>query len=437
MFVPEQFKGSIIESRKARILGCIHVFLLVLTIGFYFSNQATDGSGPLLGVAFFINLSLIITFKVYKNFTLSGNLLAFFFFLVQAEAVFRTGGLYSDNLLWMMASPLMAMLFANIKSGLLWFFGLISFTFFLYFAEVNSNVSFRTQTEVFDAKYFLVTYIGLFIIIVGLVLIFATGQKLIIQALNAKQGELAKQAEELAKQKETLQKAHVQLKAINQELEQFAYAASHDLKEPLRMIKMYTQFIDKKLKSQFDQSTQEYFWFVTDGVTRMERLLTDLLEYSRLGRGNRKVQDTDLNDVLFAVVNNLTATMQESNTAVRSNQLPVIQSTSTEMVQLFQNLISNSIKFRQKGLDPLIEIEHEIKQDKHHLKIKDNGIGIPKEACSRVFNIFERLHSKSEFEGTGIGLATCKKIIDNLGGKIWVEPGDKMGTVFQIEIPKA
>ena len=412
------------------------MLLLVLTVSFYISNQANNVSGPLLGVALFIILSLITTFRVYRSFNLSGNLLAFFLFLLQAEAVFRTGGIYSDNLLWIMASPLLAMLFANIISGLLWLCALIGFTVFLYFSEIQAAVSFKTQTYGFTPDYYMGTYIGLFVIIVGLVLIFATGQKLIIKALNAKQDELGKQKEELAAQQESLQKAHVQLKAINQELEQFAYAASHDLKEPLRMIKMYTQFIDKKLNSKFDKSTREYFWFVTDGVSRMERLLTDLLEYSRLGRNNRKAQDTDLNDVLFAVMNNLTATMQETNTAIKCNKLPVIKSTSTEMMQLFQNLISNSIKFKQPDLNPLIEIQYEERNHSHHLFVKDNGIGIAKEDCARVFNIFERLHSKAEFEGTGIGLATCKKIVDNLGGKIWVEPGEKEGTVFQILIPR-
>lgn len=436
LFIPVRYRDSLILSRKAKILAWIHILLFTLIVCFYLSNNANDVSGPSLGIAFFIIFGLIFIFKYFKNFNVSGNLLAFFLFIIQAEAVFETGGLYSDNLLWIMASPLLALLFANITSGLFWLCSLIGFSVYLFVLEEKLGESYRYQTQAFDAEYFLITYIGLFVIVVGVVLIFANGQKLIINALNAKQAELAEQKAALSLQKESLQQAHIQLKAINEELEQFAYAASHDLKEPLRMIKMYTQFIDKRINQQLDDSSKEYMVFVIDGVTRMERLLTDLLEYSRLGRKNRKAIDTDLNDVLLAVINNLTATMQDTNTAIKSNELPVIKSSSTEMIQLFQNLISNSIKFRRADSTPLIEIKHEIDNEAHHFSFMDNGIGIPPEACARVFNIFERLHSKTEYEGTGIGLATCKKIVDNLGGKIWVEPGEKMGTTFQITIPK-
>ena len=437
LFIPVKFRESDVLLRKARVLAYIHTFLFSITIYFFYSNLFGQVTGPSLEYAFVIIVGLILIFRYCQNFNLSGNLLAFFLFLIQAEAVYETGGLYSDNLLWILASPLLALLFANPISGMFWLFALIGFSFHLYFLEIGSDISFRQQTEVFDAMYFLTTYVGLFIIIVGIVLIFATGQRLIIQALNEKQNVLTAQKAELSQQAGSLKKAHNQLKTINEELEQFAYAASHDLKEPLRMIKMYTQFIEKRLNDQLDQDSKEYIHFVVDGVVRMERLLTDLLEYSRLGRSNRKAADTNLNDVLLAVINNLTATMQETNTSIMTNELPVLQSTSTEMIQLFQNLISNSIKFRQQNINPLIEIGHEIEDGNHHFIFKDNGIGIPRESCDRVFNIFERLHSKAEYEGTGIGLATCKKIIDNLGGKIWVEPReDARGTTFQIVIPK-
>lgn len=416
-------------------MASIHILLIFLTVYFYFSNSAEEVSGPSLGVAFAINVGLIAIFKYFKSFNISGNLLALFLFLIQAEAVYKTGGLYSDNLLWIMASPLFALLFANPKWGLFWLFALIGFSVHLYILEINAEVSYRLQTEGLDAAYYLTTYVGLFVIVVGVVLIFATGQRMIIQALNTKQKQLSRQKEELSKQAKSLQLAHQQLKSINQELEQFAYAASHDLKEPLRMIKMYTQFIEKRLKDHLDEPSKEYMHFVVDGVKRMECLLTDLLEYSRLGRNNRNVTDTDLNDVLLAVINNLTACIQETNASILTNELPVIKSTSTEMIQLFQNLISNSIKFRREDAPPLIEIKHEMEPDAHHFYFTDNGIGIPEDACDRIFNIFERLHGKSDYEGTGIGLATCKKIVDNLGGKIWAGPGKESGTTFQIVIP--
>ena len=427
-----------IDHWKARLLAVVHIFILLVGIVFEIVNRfiVPVENPPELIVGILLVLGLIFIFRKWGNLVLSGNLLAGVVFLVLMFAVFDTGGLFSDNLLFMLLSPLLTLLFANRISGAFWLFAMVAFVFYLNHNGYDST-EFLSQNVIENgSQYYMINYIGLFVAVVGIVLLFATGQSMMISALDEKQQELTEQKTELLRQTKSLKKAQIKLKAINEELEQFAYAASHDLKEPLRMIKMYTQFIEKRLNEQIDKTSVEYFTFVTDGVTRMERLLTDLLEYSRLGRGNRQPKDTDLNDVLLAVINNLTASMKENEAAVMSNELPVVKSTSTEMIQLFQNLISNSIKFRRENEKPLIKIQHELENGNHHFYFMDNGIGIAKEDCARVFNIFERLHGKTEYEGTGIGLATCKKIIDNLGGKIWVEPGKELGTTFQFLIPE-
>ena len=431
IFLSDKFVSNTLDHWKARLLAFIHLFTLILGLLLEIAaNVIVPGENqPHLQIGLILVVLLIIVFKLKGNLILSGNLLAGVIFLILLLAVNDSGGLFSDNLLWMLICPLLVLLFADRISGFAWLLALTAFTTYLYFAGDYSLEFLTSKVLESDSQYYFISYIGLFITVVFIVFVFATGQSMIITALDEKQNELSRQTE-------SLEQAHIQLKAINEELEQFAYAASHDLKEPLRMIKMYTQFINKRLDNQLDESSKEYMGFVVDGVTRMERLLTDLLEYSRLGRNSRKAKDTDLNDVLLAVINNLTATMQETNTAIKCNELPVIKSTSTEMIQLFQNLIANSIKFRKADVTPLIQIKHEIEEESHHFYFMDNGIGIPPEACDRVFNIFERLHSKSEYEGTGIGLATCKKIVDNLGGKIWVEPGKEQGTTFQFLIPK-
>ncbi|MEO1259120.1 MAG: ATP-binding protein [Bacteroidota bacterium] len=430
VFLSDRFVSNTLDHWKARLLAIIHLFILTLgSLLEIAANVIVPGENlPPLKFGLLLVVVLMIIFKRWGNLVLSGNLLAGVVFSVLLFAVTDSGGLFSDNLLWMLICPLLVLLFADRISGFLWLSVLIVFTTYLYLSNDYSLDFFIAKVAESGPQYYFISYIGLFITVVFIVFVFATGQTMIITALDEKQNELSRQAE-------SLKQAHIQLKAINEELEQFAYAASHDLKEPLRMIKMYTQFIDKRLDKQLDNSSKEYMGFVVDGVTRMERLLTDLLEYSRLGRNNRKSKDTDLNDVLLAVINNLTATMKETNTAIKCNELPVIKSTSTEMIQLFQNLISNSIKFRQDDVTPLIQIKHEVQEGAHHFYFMDNGIGIPPEACDRVFNIFERLHSKTDYEGTGIGLATCKKIVDNLGGKIWVEPGEEEGTTFQFVIP--
>ena len=180
VFLPKRYLSSPILLRKARFLTYITLFLVLITLTFEISNAVSEVSGPSLKLALLTGVGLMITFKKFGNFNLSGNLLAMVVFVFQAEAVFITGGLYSDNLLWILAAPLLALLFANYHSGLFWLFSLIGFTVMLYFMEINSEISFREQTYGFDATYFLITYLGLFVIVTGIVLIFATGQSKII-----------------------------------------------------------------------------------------------------------------------------------------------------------------------------------------------------------------------------------------------------------------
>ncbi len=428
---------SPILLRKGRVLVFLHLFLFLITLTFHLSNTVfyPDAENPSLVPAMLIIVGLSIIFKWKGDFNLSGNLLALFLFLVQMQAVPISGGIYSDNLLWMMAAPLLALLFANVKSGIAWLVVLLGYTGYMYQEELNAVISYREQTKDLDATYYLITWSGLFIIVVGIVLIFAEGQNLIVKALNEKKAELEKKNEEISRQARWLREAQTKLKASNKELEQFAYAASHDLKEPLRMIGTYVQLIERKLKDQLDESSLQYMHFVTDGVTRMDRLLTDLLEYSRVGRKNDMAKDTNLNETLFVVVNNLMSRMKENDAEICANELPVIRVPSMLMMQLFQNLISNSIKFRKQDVTPVVEIQYENRQGTHRFYFKDNGIGIPADQKERVFNIFERLHGRQDYEGTGIGLATCKKIIENLGGEIWVESEEGVGTTFAFSLP--
>jgi light-regulated signal transduction histidine kinase (bacteriophytochrome) len=356
--------------------------------------------------------------------------------LTLLDPIQRSGGLFSDNLLWLLGAPLLALLFANRGSGFCWLIFLLGVSVYYFILEENFGFSFRQQTAQFGSLYYLVSYSGLFIFVTAIVLLFAKGQEMIIGALFEKQQELMKQKIAISEQAQSLKEAESKLLATNKELEQFAYAASHDLKEPLRMIGTYVQLIQRRLNGNIDGNTTEYMHFVTDGVTRMDKLLTDLLDYSRLGRRKESNRETNLDEVLYIVINNLMATMKETDAAIYSNSLPSVIASSTEMIQLFQNLIANSIKFRQKNTAPVIEISHTLQKDSHLFYLKDNGIGIPAEHSKSVFNIFERLHSRQEYEGTGIGLATCKKIINNLGGDIWVESSNDPGTTFFFTIPR-
>ena len=432
--LPTNLRTDTYLYRKAKVLAYINLFLTLLALFFVVATMTImpeNKDVPTIpGV--FLGLFLLVIFKKKGSLVLSGNLLAASYTLVVAPSVSVTGGLFSDNLLWLIVTPLIALLFANKGSGLAWFIGLIVFTFFLYKGDET-----MANTIFFNSKfYYLMSYSFLFLAIFCTVIIFENGQWLIIKMLHEQKAVLEQQKKEIARNNQALQAADEKLKETNLELENFAFAASHDLKEPLRMIGMYTQLTRKRLKGNLDPTATEFMGYVTDGVSRMQTLLDELLLYSRLGKKEGDIKDVDLNNVLFVVIHNLMVTMKDTEASIIAHQLPIIKGSTTEMIQLFQNLIANSLKFRKKDVSPEIRVLLEDKEDAYQLCFEDNGIGIKKEYHEKVFNIFERLHTRNDYEGSGIGLATVKKIVHNGGGRIWLSSTEGVGTSFYLTIPK-
>ncbi|MEZ4883477.1 MAG: ATP-binding protein [Chitinophagales bacterium] len=226
------------------------------------------------------------------------------------------------------------------------------------------------------------------------------------------------------------------LKQANQELQQFTYAASHDLKEPLRMIGSYTTLLEHRLKSHLDDSTKEFMGFISSGVNRMNKLLEDLLKYATLLNNNQQEDLVDLNSVVQDVLDNFQLKIQDTNAHIEVVQLPIIKGYYSQLLQLFQNLISNAIKFKKDNVSPhiIISVQEDVRQ--YIIKVADNGIGIPEEFQKKVFDIFYRLHRQQDYEGTGIGLALCQKIAIKHGGIIWMESEENKGTHFYISFPK-
>ncbi|MFC1706224.1 PAS domain S-box protein [Planctomycetota bacterium] len=219
------------------------------------------------------------------------------------------------------------------------------------------------------------------------------------------------------------------LERSNRELEQFAYVASHDLQEPLRMVSSYTQLLARRYEGQIDDDGREFVRFAVDGANRMQRLINDLLEYSRVTTRGRTLSPTDSHSALGEVIRNLSTTIDEGRALVSNDDLPVVEADRSQLVRLLQNLIANAIKFR--GDDPpRIHVSAERHGASWVFAIRDNGIGI--EACyhDRIFTIFQRLHSRTEYEGTGMGLALCKRIVERHDGRIWVESQEGRGSTF-------
>jgi light-regulated signal transduction histidine kinase (bacteriophytochrome) len=224
------------------------------------------------------------------------------------------------------------------------------------------------------------------------------------------------------------------LEASNEDLAQFAYAASHDLQEPLRMITSYLQLIAQRYEDQLDDEAMEFIGYAVDGAKRMRQLIVDLLAYSRIGQQDQGVGQVDLEKILQQVLFNLEVQIQEANINITHDPLPTITAEKTQMLQLLQNLISNAIKFRQKE-SPKVHIS--AKQDPSYwvIQVADNGIGIEPALTKKIFAIFQRLHTREEYPGTGIGLAVCKKIVQKHKGEIWVDSEPGVGSTFSFSIP--
>ena len=232
--------------------------------------------------------------------------------------------------------------------------------------------------------------------------------------------ELAERAEQLARS--------------NAELEQFAYVASHDLQEPLRMVSSYTQLLGKRYKDRLDADAQEFIGYAVDGASRMQALINDLLAFSRVGTRGGTFEPTSSEAALERALANLRLAVQESGATVSHGPLPTVVADAVQLTQLFQNLVGNAVKFR--GAEPpRVHVAAEPAGDEWVFSVRDNGIGIAPEYRDRVFALFQRLHGRGEYPGTGIGLAICKKIVERHGGRIWVESAPGAGSTFHFTVP--
>jgi PAS domain S-box-containing protein len=236
---------------------------------------------------------------------------------------------------------------------------------------------------------------------------------------------------------ESLQKHARELAISNAELEQFAYVASHDLQEPLRMVTSFMTQLEKKYGDVVDDKGRQYIHFAVDGAKRMRQIILDLLDFSRVGRTGDDLEEIDFNKLINEILVLYRRQIEEVQASIIFEGLPVFQTYKTPIRQVFQNLISNSLKYHKAGVAPVIHISCKENATSFQFSIKDNGIGIAPEYFDKIFIIFQRLHNKDEYSGTGMGLALAKKIIENLGGKIWVKSLEGKGSTFYFSILKS
>lgn len=232
-----------------------------------------------------------------------------------------------------------------------------------------------------------------------------------------------------------LENAVSELRRSNQELEQFAYVASHDLQEPLRKIASFCNLLEARYAERLDDKAGTYLHYIVDGALRMQALVNDLLHYSRVATRGKEFAPTDANSVLQDALVNLEVAVSESNASVTYDSLPQISGDEAQLVRLFQNIVGNAIKYRGED-PPRIHIGVEEQDGQWFFSVRDNGIGIAPEYAERIFVIFQRLHTREEYGGTGIGLAVCKKIVERHGGRIWVDSQEGSGATFRFTLPR-
>jgi len=250
-------------------------------------------------------------------------------------------------------------------------------------------------------------------------------------SLSEKEAQLRNYAAQL---EHKVEERTVELTRSNADLAQFAYVASHDLQEPLRMVSSYLQLIEQRYKDKLDAAGTEFMNYAVDGATRMQTMINDLLTFSRVGTRGKPFEPTNCEVILDQTLANLQMAIEESQAIITHDPLPTVMSDDTQMVLLFQNLIGNAVKFRTQE-QIRVHISAQAKGREWVFSVRDNGIGIDPQYFERLFVIFQRLHSKEEYPGTGIGLAVCKRVVERHGGKIWVESQPGQGSTFYFTIP--
>lgn len=264
-----------------------------------------------------------------------------------------------------------------------------------------------------------------------------TESKLAAEALAQSEDRRAQTAEELRRSNQDLQRSNEDLRRSNEDLRQIAYVASHDLQEPLRMVVSYTQLLAQHYKGRLDPDADEFIALAVGGCNRMQALIRDLLTYSRVGANGESGHEASTENALQESLENLRTAIEESGAVVTHDSLPSITTNHAQLVQVFQNLVGNAIKHRSAKI-PLIHVSAEKNRSQEWVFfVRDNGIGIAPQYFERIFVLFQRLHCREELEGNGIGLAICKKIVEQQGGRIWVESELGEGSIFYFTLPSS
>jgi signal transduction histidine kinase len=359
------------------------------------------------------------TFNISLGVTLAAMLFVY---------MFLTMGMNKGGFVWYYAFPVVACFLLGSKKGAI-ATALMSLPMVAFFLI-------RTPPPIFSnySLDFKLRFLSSFSVVFAFSYLFEYSREKHREKLQKAHDDLEKRFDERRRAEEALKTKTEELARSNRELEQFAYVASHDLQEPLRMVTSYMQLLARRYKGKLDSDADEFIHFATDGAVRMGKLINGLLAYSRVGTQGKELEAMDCETALRQSLDNLKVAIEENGALVTHDPLPIVMADNSQLIELFQNLIENAIKFHGDE-PPSVHVSASRNGNGWIFAVCDNGIGIAPEYADRIFVIFQRLHSRREYAGTGIGLAICQKIVERHGGRIWVESGLEKGTTFYFTLP--
>ncbi|TVQ05956.1 MAG: hypothetical protein EA359_01930 [Balneolaceae bacterium] len=382
-----------------------------------------------LYLLFFVDLAAIIAFAVIAflpGLTIQARKIIFCISIYGVSlALLYTLGSFGPGLLYLLALSIFIVLILDEIYGIVNVYLNIAIC-----ALFGVLIEFDLGSSAFTTEYTLAQW---FAVSVNLIFLSAVSALLIPKLFNGLEVSFSKRREAENK----LQDSVKMLEMKNQELEDFAYTASHDLKEPLRMVRSFSELLKKRQEKNLDQKSLQYIHFIVDGARRMNQLVEDLLEYSRVGRLHLEKEIVDLNKIVDEIRENYQGEQSQLKPVITSEKLPEMEVVPISIKLLFQNLIGNGIKYQDGQHTPEIQISCQENGTHWNFRVKDNGIGIPENYYDQIFQIFKRLHSNDEFRGSGIGLAICKKVVEQHGGEIWVESEASKGSSFYFSLKKS
>ncbi|WP_317898377.1 sensor histidine kinase [Aurantibacillus circumpalustris] len=388
------------------------VLIVFIFDSFFISNDYLTGWLHLVNLVL-LSVSLSVCLN-RKKILLACNILSGIGMITILSFLF-TGGPANAGFWWSIVYVIGVFLVTTKKWAIFWLSLYILLTFIVVLLSLNKIVTILYSVE--ELVHLLFVFMATF----AFVYYFNQVNEKYLRLANERAEELSHLNKDLI--------------SLNKELEEFAYVASHDLQEPLQTIQNFTGLLDKQYRGKLGEDTDQYFQFIINASSKMKTLIKELLDLSRVGR-NLAVTIVDCNKVLNEVLSDMKLSIDQSGAKIVSSTLPKISGSETELKQLFQNLISNALKFAKKNSTPHLEITFEEKEDNYLFSFKDNGIGVDEKYKNRIFIIFQRLHTADEYPGIGIGLAVCKKIIDAHRGKIWLESVPDSGCNFYFTLPK-